>query len=209
MTFDDLLPFIWPSCTACPRDTVIHHTRQAAIEFFDRTGVWTLDLDTLLADGYSSAYALPLNDQTELSKLIEVTTRASATARPEEADLTDGLEGRRAMRFGCVGLIAWVEDRRQLGIYPAPVAGATIDVVAALKPSQAAFTVPDEVMAHHAEAIAQGALMRIFAMPQCDWTSLPDAQVARGIFNDAVSTTSRTAERGFTRRVRPKTERFL
>lgn len=209
MTFDDLLPFIWPNCLACPRDTVIHHARQAAIEFFESTLVWEVDLDTLLADGYSSDYALPLDDQCEVAKLLEVNVKSGADARPVEAELVSARPGRKALRHGTIGLRAWTEDRRTLRLSSAPSADTEIDVVAALKPSQTAYSMPDEVLAHNAEAIAQGALERIFLMSRVDWRDTGAAADARARFNSAIKAVGHQAERGFARQVRDKSERFF
>lgn len=209
MTYDDLLPFIWPSCGGCPRDTVIHHTRQAAIEFFDRTLVWQVDLDTLLADGFSTRYTLPLSDQVDLAKLLTVAKRTSPTARPEEADLTEAIAGRRAIRFGAPGFLAWVEDRKDISVYPAPEQNAEIDVFAALKPSLGSFWLPDEVLGQQADHIAQGALARILDMPNPEWNNPRAAELARGRFYDEVNRLAVQSELGFARRVRSKSERFF
>ena len=209
MTFDDLLPFIWPNCLACPRDTVIHHARLAAIEFFESTLVWEVDFDTLLADGYSTDYALPLNDQCEVAKLIEVNVKSGADARPVETELLSARPGRKALRHGTIGLRAWTEDRRTLRLSSAPIADAEIDVVAALKPSLNAYTMPNEVLAHHAEAIAHGALERIFLMSRVDWRDPGAAADARVRFNSAISSVGHQSERGYARQVRDKSERFF
>lgn len=209
MTYDDLLPFIWPSCTACPRDTVIHHTRLAAIEFFDDSGVWQIDLDTLLSDGFTGRLALPLNDQCDASKLILVSVKDAPTTKPYEADITNAIEGRRAERNGCTGLSAWLEDRATLGLAPVPIAGAEIDILVALKPSLASFTLPDEVLMHHAQHIAHGALSRILRMPRCDWSDAGAATLEEGRFRSAIDSLAMQSEKGFARKERPKNERFF
>lgn len=208
MTFDELLPFIWPSCGGCPRDTVIHHARQAAIEFFESTLVWEVDLDTLLADGYSSDYALPLDDQCDVAKLIEVNVKTGPNARPEEAEIVSARPGRKAVRYGCIGLRAWTEDRRTLRLSNPPIAGAEIDVVAALKPSLNAFTLPNDILAHHADDIASGALARILLL-KGEWRDPIEAADRLTKFRDAIASTGHQAERGFAKQVRDKAERFL
>lgn len=209
MTFDDFLPFIWPSCTTCPRDTVVHHTRLAAIDFCWRTHVWREDLDTLLGDGFSNDYALALDDQTEVAKLLAVTVKDSSTARPVEHTIVESIEGRSLMRSGCTDPVAWTNDRRTLFLLPTPRQGAEIDVFAALKPSLSAFSFPAEVFAHHAQEIAHGALARILAMPKGDWTDTATAALELAAFNSAVSSAAIQTERGFARKARTSASRFF
>lgn len=211
MTYDDLLPFIWPNCTACPREAVIHHARQAAIEFFRRAQVWQVDLDTLLSDGYSSDYALALDDQVELAKLLTVTIKDGADSRPYEADIIESIEGRRVKRENCTGQKAWTDERRKVSVFPVPPVDAQIDVYAALKPSQASFELPDDVMAHHMEDIAHGALARIFDMQgeKITWGNPAAAELARAKFNRAISVAAAHSERGFALHTRSKAERYF
>ena len=207
MTYEDFLPFVLPRVPTCPRDTAIHHIRQAAIEFCERTQVWEEDLDTLLADGFSTSYALAIDDQVAVSKLREVWVQNGADASPCEYDVTVPSEGREAVRNGNTRNVAWTEDRASIGVSPAPLVDSAIDVTATLKPSQASYSFPDNLFEHHARFIAAGALAELFCVGE--WANELKADVERGKFNDAIASAARTAERGHARQRRSKSVRFL
>ena len=198
MNFDGFHPFVLPRVGNCPLQTVDFAVRQAAIDFCAKTLVWTEDLDEVLADPGRTEYPLALDDQVELAKLIEV--RIDSGEALQLLGGPDGLERRRRTHITCP--TAWLVDRRTLNVVPVPSDGAAIQVYAALKPSQNAFSFPDEVFAHHAEHIADGALERLFALPQQAWTDLGLAAYHGERFRDRVATQARAAARGHTRHSR-------
>jgi hypothetical protein len=202
VNYDDFLPFVAPSAGSCPRDTLIHNIRLAAIEFCSRTEVWDEDLDTLLADGFSNSFELALDDQVDLAKLLEVTVKDRSGAKPAEADVLTPKEGRAAVRCGSTKLVAWIIDRNTIGIHPTPELDAEIDVQAALKPSLVSFDISDEVFSHHAEAIARGALARVLAMPNSEWSDLATAGVMADRFEDSITTAAAASTTGFSRQRR-------
>lgn len=206
-SYESFLPFVQPRVPTCPRETCLHHIRQAAIEFCERTLVWQEDLDTLLADGFSTSYALALDDQVALSKLLEVWVQDSTTARPVRYDTATPAEGRDAERSGSTGNKAWMLDRATLGIWPAPIVDAAIDVTAALKPSQASYSFPEILFEHHARQIAHGALAELFDLGE--WADSMKAATERGKFEDAIAGAARGAEKGNAKRRRCAAERFL
>ena len=209
MTYDDFLPYVHPSVTACPVDTVLHMTRLAAIEFCRRAHVWREDLDTLLADGFSTQYALALDDQVEVAKLLNVDVQDDLDTKPYPVRVLEGIEGRKALRDGWTEPVAWTDSRRTLFLQPALRLDARIKVFVALKPSLTSFSFPDHVFAHHAEDIAQGAIARILRMPKVDWRDTELAADYEGRFKERIGTGSAQASRGFARRPRRPSERFL
>jgi hypothetical protein len=166
-------------------------------------------MDTLLADGFSSDYAMSLDDQTEIAKLLTVTVKDGGSTQACEARIVTSIEGRNAMRRGLNELIAWTDDRRSLSLWPMPKADAEIDVLVALKPSMAAFDFPDAVFNHHADDIAQGALARILRMPACDWTNPVLAQSFEDGFNARAAKAASQARQGFGRMTRTPQSRYF
>lgn len=201
MTFDDLHPHVLPFVPNCPTRTVNHHILQAAIEFFSRAHVWKERLDSLLADGVTDTFALPLNDQIEIAKLYTVTVDT------EDATVVEMLDGEQRVRDGTNVLLAWTGNRRDLHVHAAPKDGAEIKVVVALKPARTAFELPDLPMAHHADDIANGAIARLLSLPE--WANPGLAVMAADKFNDAIATAARQASGGYARRTpRCKSTRF-
>jgi hypothetical protein len=211
VTFDDFLPYVAPQVLSCPVDTVLHQIRLAAIEFCKRAPVWREDLDTLLADGFSSEYAMALDTEVELAKLLTVNVKDTPTSRACEADIIEPLTGREAKRRETVRLVAWTDERKKVSVWPAPRLDAQIDVYASLKPSMAAISFPDHVFAHHAEDIAEGALWRLKRMTGegIAWADAVAAEGHRLVFNDRIATAAAQAERGFAKPRRRPHERYL
>lgn len=209
MTYDDFLPYVAPSVNACPTIVALHHIRLAAIDFCRRSLVWRERLDTLVADGFSTSYALPIDDQVEVAKLLDIEVKDGPTSRPQEATLIDSIAGRDIVRHGCTELTAWTDNRRTLNVWPAPRSEAEIDVLVALKPSLTSFSFSDEVFAQHAQDIAGGALSTLYAMPKCDWSDPGMAQVKKLAFDSRISTVAQAATRGNVRRQRSLAERFF
>lgn len=209
MTFEDFLPYVEPSVNACPTMVALHHIRLAAIEFCDRSHVWQERLDILIADGFSTSYALPIDDQVEVSKLLDLEVKDGPNARPQEAVLVNALAGRRIVRRGCTELTAWTDNRRTLHVWPAPRLDAEIDLLVALKPSLTAFSFSDDVFAQYAQDIAGGALSMLYAMPRCDWSDPAMSQIKKAAFDDRISTAAQAASRGNARRQRSQAERFF
>lgn len=208
MTFDDFLPYVEPSLNACPTPVVLHHVRQAAIEFCERAQVWREHLDTLLGDGLSVRFALPIDDQTQISKLLEVSVRAPGQ-QADRCDIVKPLDGQDALRRPNTDRLAWTDNRHDLYLNPMPVLNAEIDVYVALKPSLASFSFPDEVFHHHVDHIAAGALARLFKMPKTDWYDPAIGVDKQREFMDAISTQAMAAAIGNGRSKRRQTTRWF
>lgn len=211
MTFDDFLPFVAPQVLACPRDTMLHHIQQACIEFCRRSHVWREDLPTLLADGISTIYTPALDDQVEIAKLLFATVQDVSTTPKCEARIVESIEGREALRDGWTELVAWTDNRKTVSFAPAPRLDARLDLYVALKPALTAFSFPDDIFAHHAEDIAEGALWRLKRMTGRDvsWGDANAAMDHKAEFERRISTAAAQASRGFARRRRHPSERFF
>lgn len=203
MTFESLYPFVLPYVGRCPLQTVDHALRQAAIELCGIAHhLWVEKLDTLLAEPYVTEYALPLDDQVALVKLLRVTV--------DGRDVTvigggpDGIERRRTY---VTEPTAWLIDRQTLNVVPVMADGTPIEVYVGLKPSQKAFTLPDWLGEHHAMTLSRGALGQLYAIPAQPWTDLTLADFQRREFLAEAASVARGAERGFTRRSTPDPRR--
>lgn len=190
MNWGDFDPYVLPMVAGCPHDTVTHHVKLAAIEFCRRTGVWQENLDTLLADGYSTDFALPLDDQIELVQLIRVSVEDVDVPITNYATARD-LEGSNES-------LCFTVNRKTLSVWPAPALDARIDVFCSIKPALTAFQFPDALFAHYAEDIGNGALSRLLLMPRADWADANLAEAFRARFNDAITSAALSVDRAYT-----------
>lgn len=202
MRFDSMLPYVLTSLDGCPESVIVRNLRLAAIEFFERTGVWTETLRPLVTTAGITVHPLPLTVDADVARLVEV----ALDDEPVD-ELVDIAEAARRVREAPVGgSFAWLIGRRDIGVWPLPAAEQALSVDAVLKPSLDAYDVPDEYAAHHVEAIAQGALARLLRMPRTPWRSLEDAAVARAEFDKAITDAAGMAGVGHVQgrlRVRP------
>jgi hypothetical protein len=82
----------------------------------------------------------------------------------------------------------WTSLPDIITLSPTPDAIYTISVRAATTLKQDATTFPEELLAHHAEAIAAGVMAIMYAMPGKPWTAGQAAKEAGRTFNGAIRT---------------------
>lgn len=155
-TWDSFYPDVLPSVMGCPDPVMNHALLRAAQEFFRRTHVWTLWLDTIRTAGRAE-YDIPLEDNTELVKLQRATLqgRQIAVIAPETlpADWKTSPSGLRSCVF--------TRDRKVLTLLPITSTAELLRIEASLQPSNSATGIPDEFFDLYVEAIAHGAKARI------------------------------------------------
>lgn len=189
MSWERFYQYVLPSVPTCPEPTADHQIRLAAMEFCDRTHVWTETLDSIEIDG-SASYALNFDQDAEIATLVSV------RVGDDDYTLVSRSDAKRMIQRGEAARIAWTDNRQDVFLHPIPQDGELI-VEVALKPSLAAEDFPDDVFAHHAEDIAHGALARLHALPKQDWTDLVEAQRRRSLFDEAIASAGIQASKGY------------
>lgn len=169
--WSDFYPLVLPSVTGAFEGAVDVALRQAAIEFCCDTHVLKRTLDAVRTRAGTAVYDLELDRDEALVRLLKLTvggksagliTAQAADDQPDDEARTD--------------LVAYTVDRATIVLDPVPtVAGLPILVRAAVKPSQDAEGVADELFEHHARAIADGAIRELCQQP------------ARSYFNAALA----------------------
>lgn len=193
--FDRWLPFVLPDAPGCPRDTAIHHIRQAAMEFLELTHAWQADLPAVRSVAGETDYPLALPAGSAAVKLFAF---AWGDNQGRVIDVADGRSKRAAWHRD--ELAAWIVNRSTVGINPAPSA-ADIPLVfrVSLKPTQAALDVPDEVFEQYADAIGTGALARILKLGGQAWTDVRRSAMLREDFDQAVDKVQWQVQKNFGR----------
>ena len=193
--FDRWLPFVLPDAPGCPRDTAIHHIRQAAMEFLELTHAWQMDLPAVQSVAGETDYPLTLPAGSAAVKLFAF---AWGENEGRVIDVADGRSKRAAWHRD--ELAAWIVNRSTVGINPAPSA-ADIPLVfrVSLKPTQAALDVPDEVFEQYADAIGTGALARILKLGGQAWTDVRRSAMLREDFDQAVDKVQWQVQKNFGR----------
>lgn len=194
MNLEDLYPFVLPSAPGCPDPTLLHHLRQAAIEFCERTLAWQQDLDPIVSVVDSQSYAMVFPAGSVLVKLLAFTVDG------DEANVVTPEKGRRLALNDSGRDVAWTDDRVSVKVHPTPTeAGVVYGFKAALKPTQAATAISDSVGEHYAKEIAAGALAGLLDMASVSWADPVKAAQRREYFNDRIGTVSAQVAKGFSR----------
>lgn len=202
--FDLWYPFIIPTVAGCPDETMIHHVRQACIEFCERTGVWSENLAKITSFTGVSDYTMSPPVGSAIVKLL------SFTVSGKTANFTNqtGGEQFRVEQSACD--VAWTPNKVSLSVSPTP--GATVStfgVRAALKPSQDATTIGASIFQQYAAQIAAGALSGIYAMADMPWTNVSASAAMRVLFDSHISKTAIKASFGFARGRRRSAIRYF
>lgn len=194
MILEDLAPFVLPSVPGCPDPTLLHHLRQAAIEFCERTLAWQQDLDPITSVVNTQSYALVFPAGSVLVKLLAFTVDG------DEAFVVTPEKGRRLVLHDSGRDVAWTDDRVNVKVHPTPAAAGVIyGFKAALKPTQAATTIADAVGEHYAKEIAAGALAGLLDLASVPWADPVKAAQRRTYFEDRIATVAAQVAKGFSR----------
>lgn len=200
-------PLVLPYATTVSPPLLKQHARLAAIEFLSHTKAWQADLAPLVANGVLTSFTMVPPTDAKVEKLISVTITDSLGNVTEAGIKTEEDRGRLARRW--TDVLAATPDRTTLIVTPAQPNLASIVVKAALKPTLAAASLPDEVFEQYGPLIAKGALASLTAMADKPWTDLTTARIAAAEFIDAKATTARQVERGFAKSSRRSAIRWF
>lgn len=195
MTWDDFAPFILPWAPSCPEQTMVHHARQAAIDFIGFTFAWSADLPAITADGTATSWAMTPPAGAVVKKLSAVSATSPGN-RAAMAELPDPAEAAQRIQCEDMGLMAYTSDLATLTVWPVQPVGTVIGAQVWLKPSQLSEGMPDHLFEQYAKPISCGALAQILAMNEPAWQDMTLAAAKAAEFMAAKNTTARIVERG-------------
>ncbi len=201
-TWSDLHPDVLPYVPGCPDPVLDQEIRQAAIEFFRRTRVWTEWLEPIYAAANLREYDLDLPAGSEVVR-IEQATRNGA---PFEIEGFRSLASDPAQRAVDGPLALTSADRVTVWLSQPVGAADRIQLRVSLAPSRTAAGIGDTLFAQHRQALAEGARHRLLRMPG-PLHKPREAEEARLLFERAVAAASVDGWRGHTNvtpRARPK-----
>jgi hypothetical protein len=193
VNFEAFYPYVLPSARQAPPPTLDFHIRQAAIQFCERTHLWVETLDSILADGYSKQYALPIDELFQVVKLLVV------TINDIDYWLDEGVRARRAGRYSTCNAesVYMTPDCRDVVfVEQVPALNDKLGFEAVLKPSEAAYELPDLLFQQHARAIGYGALASLLLIADTDWFNPKLAGENLALFEGRISVAGLNASRG-------------
>lgn len=192
-TLDAWMPFILPNVAGCPDATVLHHVRQACIEFCERTLVWREWLPPVEVDAGTAGYLVTMPVGAGMAKLLAVGRDSAA------GDVVTDDAGRELVINGHSVDAVWTDDRAAISMHPIPAEAFTLELRAALKPTQAAESAPSMLFGQFARQIADGALAGLYDMTGAVWENPGKSQVKRMEFEQHIARAAAQAGKSFSR----------
>lgn len=191
MDWSALHPQMLPWVTGAPEPRINQALVKAGREFFRRTRAWREWLAVITTVDGQRQYTLTRPTGTEVVRL----EAATLDGRPFAVLSAQVFEDNLALREGAVhGLVS--EDRRTVQLVRAVAAGSALQLRASLLPLEGATGLPDAVMAHCGDDVAQGALADLLSQPNAPWRDPLEAKDRRGMFEVAIGCKSVEAYRG-------------
>lgn len=185
--YPDLLTFV----QACPEPLLNQELRRAAQTFFRRSRAWVQWLTPITL---TSAVSYPLTLPTDA--MVVRLEKATLDGKPIELPNWRSFEADPLAVPGQSSGIT-TADRISVLLAQPYAAGGRLAVQAALAPSDAATTIPDDQVAQHRDAILHGARSRLLLLPDKSFTNPQMATLELGMFEDAIGVAQHQAYKGF------------
>lgn len=178
-TWDDFLPTVRPHLPSCPDLTIRAYLAEVAADFFARTYLWRDNIDAI--------YLTPNQVEYDLDAEAVVEDVIAVTFADRELTRTDArlLPHNRLGEKGEPELY-WVHADNTIRVHPVPEERAQLKVSAVLKPSRTGAGVEDWIYETWADAIIDGAIAKIAAIPGKEWTDAAMAEFRRLKYERAV-----------------------
>lgn len=193
------LPDLQPQLPDCPVPIIEHELKRAAQEFLERTRAWVVVLPPIAVDAGTEEIEIDtFEDDQDLvrvsnvwydGKRITITTSDALSASYGD-NWQDHTGTPTAYLQDTPGIIRF---------YPVPSVAATSGIVvkAAVKPSESAAGLPDDIVVKYREAIAKGAKARLMLYSDKAWSNPDFGLKYETEFNSAVDKANSSAAASF------------
>lgn len=190
MRYDVMLTGVLSKAKGCPEIEAIAQMRNAVMEFCERTR-W-------LTTGYT-ATVTPADAAVPVSLDLQVLDILEAWIGDKEVTVTFMNDPwLNCMRQGDVALT--FSDPSYAQLIPSPTADVEVELLLAIAPGPTSTEVNDVLWLRKSEALTDGALARLLAVPGVPWTNPALAEYHGARFERAI--TASAAEAGLNRRTR-------
>lgn len=209
--WDAFYPFVLPDVPGCPNPAVDHALRQAAREFCARTLAWNEYLDPQPTIATLLECEFDLSSDQEIIKILDATI-----GTPDPVSGTIAWTDLPVWRIDqlprdwktnpCLHRGIVTPDRLVFYVVPQQCAGLSVVPRVALKPSNSATCVSDDLFDQYAIDIASGAKALLMLNPDKPYTNLALSQYHRGVFESSCATVAVMVGQSFSqtsRRARP------
>lgn len=198
--WSDFFDYVLPDVPGCPQDVAALAIRNAAIEFFDSTGVYVVSHVPLDVSSGQSTYQFVPPSGWDISQVRSMWVDGKTVTPSGEDDLA-AMYGEWTSKTGCPRHFMQ-ETQNDVRLVPIPdrsvVGGLHMRVV--LRPARDAIGFStDWVFDTWVDTIANGAKGALMAMPAKPWSNPPLGLHCTKQFTGAVGAAKITARRAMTR----------
>ena len=222
-TLADLYPYIRPYAEQCPLAIIQNEARNALIEFCERTLYWRDTLAPISAVAAQAIYPVTPTDQAATRCIAIINAMHNDYPMTGMAEDQIDLEWPKlnytwALYFHesetstpwrtLTRTQAWLyfqPDPLNIRLVPIPEVSGTdnIQIEIAIKPMPTATAFSDHIFNDFFQTIAHGALARLFAQPQKEWSNAELANFYLGAFNSGVQIAAAKASNKYVRQDEP------
>jgi hypothetical protein len=188
MNWLDFGPYVSPYVPGAPAPTLIHHARQAAIEFCLTTKCWVRNLDPVQSDAYGS---IDIEPDESTARIFDIQRVAVNGIEWPLVTASLGV-ARRELRDDAN--VTFTDDLQVLTINPAPKAGSMVHLRVAMTLKEDADELPNELKPY-VQRISHGALASIMLIPGQAFTS-SEAARHQAMFREHIKQESSRLARG-------------
>lgn len=178
--------------------SVVRAVRNAAIEFCEKTWLWTYTLTDISVVADQQDYTLTDPTDSEIIAIDNVRYKENGADNDQFTTLTPISENQMDLhdtgswmyRESSQPSSFWVDVvEKVLHLYPIPTDASTsgLLVKAILRPDDACTSVPDFLYQEHRQAIVQGTLAELFSQEALNWSDLEDPTSFKHLLNKSIN----------------------
>jgi hypothetical protein len=169
--------YVLPHVPNCPLVMADMHIRMAAQQFCEKTLAWIVDLDPVKTTSAAIEYDIDMTSQQELVQITKATIDGKPVAVGNEANLpanwkTSAYPERQVFSI----------DRKTFFLIPQQSADLDVTLTVALKPSNLATGITNEIYANYVQDIADGAKAMLMMVPKKPYTDVALAAINESKF---------------------------
>ena len=163
MNVTDFRQLITPHAPGVPVSIVDNLVRQVLVEFFTKSEAWQVTLDPIFAIQKLAFYDFPVSDGAKVIRVLQASYADTQMVATDEITIRQALTKAQSGTPAMYGVTAAGE----LIVAPTPSKlGDNIYVKAVLVPTGVFTTIDNYAVEEHQQAIIDGVLSKIFAMPK-------------------------------------------
>lgn len=196
-----LLPEVLPYVTDCPQLLATNAIRNAAIEFCERTRLWTYTPAAISLVASTSAYTPTLPSETVLVEILQAHYDERQLPAKSPDELTRLYRGENWVTKEAEPLYHFREAPSQIRLVPIPNTSEAdaLELRVALAPSRAGTLIDSEIAERFTEVIAIGARARLHGLAGQPFFNPAEAAREERKFKSLITDARIKANRGYAR----------